>query len=510
MATTHRRRRRGERSSKKFIAILIVVSLLAAAAIWTAIIVDRRSEAMMFGAQPSAPDIAAAVTNQARNLIVFVGDGYGMVPMTAARIYAVGEDGELAIDKFPETAYVKTWSNDAQASDAAAAMSAYMTGVKVNNAVIASTTETLAFDPRGAPYAKGAESTCPATGNGGAVTTLLELTKAAGRSAGIVTTARVTHATAAATYAHLCNRNGENAIATQLVVGGTGYNARLGSGLDVVLGGGMQHFLPRNDTRGSSRTDARDLIAEMRVQGYSFVATRTELAALPVTTTKLFGLFGRSHLHFDLERVGTLEPSLADMTTRAIDVLQKNPNGYFLMVEAGGIGRALRDSRARAALQDAKAYDDAIAAAVAKVRIIDPKLINTLVVVLATHDATLVMNGMAALTGRTTKNHAGVLDLLRDFREPNEPALDADGKPFTTLVFGTGEHRVKGSRAAAPALSETTVFDSNYRQEAAVQAAGASGGADVFLAAMGMNAGQFHGVIDNTRVFVLLRSAVGL
>ena len=387
---------------------------------------------------------------------------------------------------------------------------AYMTGVKVNNAVIASTTETRAFDTSGAPYAKGAETTCPASGNGGAVTTLLELAKAAGRSAGIVTTARVTHAAAAATYAHLCHRDGENAIATQLVVGGAGYNAGLGTGLDVVLGGGMQHFLPRNDTRGSSRDDARDLIAEMRANGYAYVATQAELAALPVTTTKLFGLFNRSHLHFDLERGGTLEPNLADMTTRAIDVLQKNPNGYFLMVEAGGIGMALQQTRARAALQDAKAYDDAITAALAKVRIIDPRLSNTLIVVLATHDATLVMNGTAALTGRTAENHAGVLGLMHNANDPMEPVLDADGRPFTTLVFGFGEHRVKGSRASAPALTETTVFDRQYHQEAAIETSGARGGADVFLAAMGTNANQFHGVLDNTRVFALLKSAVGL
>ena len=510
MARTYRRRRRGERSTRKFISLLIVASLIAAAAIWTSIILERRNVAVMFGAQPPAPEIAAAMSNTARNLIVFVGNGYGMVPMTAARIYAAGEDGELAIDKFPETAFVKTWSHDAYASDAAAAMSAYMTGVKVDNAVIASTTDTRAQDANGAPYAKGAETTCPASGNGGAVTTLLELAKAAGRGTGIVTTARVTQATAAATYAHLCHRDGENAIATQLVVGGAGYNGKLGTGVDVVLGGGMQHFLPSSDTRGSSRVDARDLIAEMRAKDYAIVATPAELAAVPATTTKLFGLFSRSRLHFDLERAGTLQPTLAVMTTRAINVLQKNPNGYFLVVEAGGIGLALEQTRALAALQDAKAYDDAIAAALSKVRIVDPKLANTLIVVLATHDATMVMNGSAALAGKTTAEHAGVLDVLRDFRAPGEHALDADGRPFTTLVFGFGEHRIKGSRASVPALTGTAVFDRNYRQEAAIETSGASGGADVFLAAMGMNADQFHGVLDNTRVFALLKGAVGL
>ena len=174
----------------------------------------------------------------AKNVIFFLGDGYGIVPMTAARIYAVGEDGQLAIDNFPETAFVKTFSNDAQVADSAPSMSAYMTGVKMNNEVVSMSSDTKANSTSGAAYVTGADSTCPATGNGKAVTTLLELVKAAGRGTGVVTTTRITHATPAATYAHICHRDGENTIAAQLVPGGSGYNTALGSdGVDVVLGG---------------------------------------------------------------------------------------------------------------------------------------------------------------------------------------------------------------------------------------------------------------------------------
>src|SRR5260221_11534993 len=147
------------------------------------------------GSDDSAP--AAATT---KNVIFFLGDGYGMVPMTAARIYTAGEDGTLTIDTFPETAFVKTYSNDAQVTDSAPSMSAYMTGVKMNNDVIAMTTSTKALDAAGAAYINGADSTCPATGNGTAVPPLLELAKTAGRGTGVVTTTRVTHATPAATY----------------------------------------------------------------------------------------------------------------------------------------------------------------------------------------------------------------------------------------------------------------------------------------------------------------------
>ena len=128
-----------------------------------------------------------------------------MVPMTAARIYAAGEDGELIIDTFPETAFVKTYSNDAQETDSAPSMSAKMTGVKMNNGVVSMSQDTKATDANGAPYTAGADSTCPATGNGTPATTLLELAKAAGRGTRVVTTTRITHATPAATYAHICH-----------------------------------------------------------------------------------------------------------------------------------------------------------------------------------------------------------------------------------------------------------------------------------------------------------------
>jgi alkaline phosphatase len=449
-----------------------------------------------------------------KNVIFFLGDGYGMVPMTAARIYTAGEEGELTIDTFPETAFIKTYSNDAQVTDSAPSMSAYMTGVKMNNEVISMSADTQARNPAGASYINGVDSTCPATGNGTAVTTLLELAKAAGRGTGVVTTTRVTHATPAATYAHVCHRDGENTIATQLVPGGAGYNAALGTdGVDVVLGGGWQHFLAQGDAQGSVRTDARDLVAEMKAKGYSYVTDPAALSAVPASTTKLLGLFNKSHMNFDIDRDPAKEPSLAEMTTKAIDLLAKNNKGYFLMVEGGRIDQALHPTLARKALQDAKAFDEAIAAAIAKVKAVDPELKNTLIVVTADHDHTMVMNGYAARTGKTTDANPGILGLMRDFTDPSKPALDADGMPFTTLVFGNGENRVNTARSAMTVLTDAAVYDKNYHQEAVVQmptGGETHGGADVFLGAMGLGADTFHGVLDNTKVFSLVKAAVGL
>ncbi|MEY4906890.1 MAG: hypothetical protein RL260_608 [Pseudomonadota bacterium] len=459
-----------------------------------------------------------------KNVIFFLGDGYGIVPMTAARIYAAGEDGELEIDKLPETAFVKTYSLDAQVTDSAPSMAAYMTGVKTRNEVLGMDGDTLAVAPgKDATTGVGsAVNNCAATGNGKASTTLLELAIAKGMGTGVVSTARLTHATPAATYAHVCHRNTEYEIARQAVPGGAGYNAALGNGVDVLMGGMSQYWRPFNATTNKAgRPDGRDLVAELQAKGYTYASDRTGFLAAPTTAgSRLIALFDQAqsegHMSYELDRDATKEPSLAEMTTKAIDLLansSKSSKGYFLMVEGGRIDHALHSTNAARALAEAKAFDEAIKAALDLVKKTDPTLKNTLIVVTADHDHTMVMNGYAALTGKTTPTNPGILGLMRDYAAPTTPALDADGKPFTTLVFGNGENRVAGSRSAMTALTDDVVSGKNYHQEAVVQTGiggETHGGADVFLGATGLGADLFHGVIDNTAVFTLIRQAIGL
>ena len=442
-----------------------------------------------------------------KNVVFFLGDGMGMNTMTAARIYKVGEDGELTMDTLPETAFVKTYSNNAQVTDSAPSMAAYMTGVKMNNEVISMTANTSAFDATGKSYLSGTDSTCPASGNGSAVTTLLELAKAAGRGTGAVTTTRVTHATPAATYAHICHRDGENNIAAQAVPGGSGYNSALGDGLDVLLGGGRQFFLPT--TAGGKRTDGRDLTAEFVTKGYTYVTNKTQFdAAAASSTKKLVGLFTNSHMSYDIDRDTSAEPSLAEMTAKAIDILSKNDKGFFLMVEGGRIDHALHETTARKALQDTVAFDDAIKTAIDKMKLKDADLKNTLIVVTADHDHTLVLNGYAARTGPTTASNPGVLGLLKNF-VTGLYNNDSSGNPFTIIGFGNGENRP----ATRSALTDAQVADKTYHQEAAIPMAAGSethGGTDVFLGAIGRGSDKFTGVITNTEVFNLVRQSVGL
>ena len=459
------------------------------------------------GSGSGAPFGAAATEPAPKNILFFLGDGMGLTTMTAARIYKVGEDGELTMDTLPETAFVKTFSANAQVTDSAPSMSAYMTGVKMNNEVISMSAETSAYDPATLKdYLAGADTACPASGNGKPVTTLLELAKGAGLGTGVITTTRITHATPAATYAHICHRDGENTIAAQMVPGGSGYNSALGDGVDVFMGGGLRHFLPK-ETTGSSRTDSRDLVAEMKARGYSMAASRSDFDKLP-TSGKLIGLFTASHMSYDLDRDSAKEPSLAEMTSRSIDQLKSNSKGFFLMVEGGRIDHALHETTARKALQDTAAFDDAIKVGIDKMKAIDPDLKNTLIVVTADHDHTLVLNGYAARTGKTTDANPGVLGLLRSYVD-GLIAKDKNGNPFSIIGFGNGENRP----AVRTALSDTQVFDKAYHQEATIPTAPGSethGGADVFLGAIGKGADSFSGVMDNTAVFGLIRKAIGL
>lgn len=440
-----------------------------------------------------------------KNVLFFLGDGMGMTTMTAARIYAVGESGELTMDTLPEMAFIKTFSKNSQVTDSAPSMAAYMTGVKMNNEVISMSADTTAYNAATLEdYVKGADTTCPTSGNGSPVTTLLELAKTAGLATGVVSTARITHATPATTYAHVCHRDAENTIANQVVPKGAGFNTALGDGVDVLMGGGLRHFLPKG--AGSSRTDSRDLVAEMKKAGYSYAVNKTELDALP-KTGKLLGLFSSSHMAYDLDRTSN-EPSLSDMTARAIEQLKGNSKGMFLMVEGGRIDHALHETTARKALQDTVAFDTAVKTAIEKMQLIDPGLKNTLIVASADHDHTMILNGYAAITGKTTETNPGVLGLLRNYKD-NTFRKDTGGKPFTIIGFGNGENRL----ATRIDLTDAAVFDKAYHQEAAIPTPVGSethGGADVFLGATGKGAENFAGVMDNTAVFGLIRKSIGL
>ncbi|BBS86601.1 alkaline phosphatase [Aeromonas media] len=439
--------------------------------------------------------LSQAQASDAKNVILFIGDGMGPSVLTATRLFKVGEEGNLEIMSLPRSARIKTFSHDAQTTDSAPSMAAYTTGVKMNNEVIAMSSDTKAVAP--SKDANGNKGINNCTGdNGTPVPTILELAKAAGKSVGAVTTTELTHATPAATYAHICHRDAAYAIAEQAVPGGAGFNAALGDGVDVLMGGGANHWTPYSASNKGGRADGRDLTAELGAQGYQYVTTQSDLAK--IESGKVLGLFSaKSHLDYELDRVAkgaaNTQPSLSEMTAKAIDLLSQNNQGYFLMVEGGRIDHALHATNAKRSLTDAVALDEAVKTALGKVDLAD-----TLIVVTADHDHTMTINGYAA------KGNP-VLDLVKN--SDGSTQHDVDGKPFTTLVFGNGPNRAD----QRPTLTSDQVMADDYLQETGVKLGSEThGGGDVMLFADGAGSGRFKGTLDNTLVFGKLKEALGL
>jgi len=443
------------------------------------------------GAQAQAP-----ARPQAKNILFFLGDGMGPTTITAARIFKHGEDGLLNFERLDRTARIKTYSADAQVTDSAPSMGAYMTGVKINNDVI-SMRDAKPVAPAKDANGNASIDRCGAN-NGTSPMTILELAKAAGKAVGAVTTTELTHATPASTFSHVCDRDMGYSIAGQIVPGGAGYNARLGDGVDVLMGGGRIHFTPFDAARNpKGRGDGRDLMAEFKARGYFVAGTRADMmSALP--NRKFVGIYADSHLDYASKRRPE-QPTLAEMTAKSIELLSKNPKGFFLMVEGGKIDHALHDTHARNAMTETVAFDEAIQTAVERMRALDPGLENTLIVVTADHDHTMVLNGYP-------KRGNPVLDIVRGYAN-GEPTKDADGKTFTTLVFGNGPNRpdVRADVSSAQALAE------DYHQETGIRWSSEShGGGDVKLYAAGAGSAPFKGTMENTRVFDLMKAAFGL
>jgi alkaline phosphatase len=440
---------------------------------------------------------------RARNVILFIGDGMGVSTVTAARIYAGqergldGESYDLTMDTAPHSAFSRTYSHDYQVSDSAATATALLTGVKTHSGVV-SVSSSVPLGDCGAQQ-------------GHSVTTLFEAAEAAGLATGIVTTARLTHATPAAAYAHSAHRNWENdAVAASSGGAGCADIARqliewpAGDGLEIALGGGRANFLPNTATdpeapqvRGQ-RADGRDLTAEWAAKpGHVYVWNREQLAGAD-RNARVLGLFSASHLDFELDRDKNREPSLAEMTAAAIRRLSQARDGYVLLVEGGRIDHAHHEGRARRALADTVAMDEALRVALEMTRRED-----TLIVVTADHSHTLTISGYP-------KRGNPILGLAVG-DEDGGAGGGADGRPYTTLGYmnGPGAVRTPGQNER-PDLSNVDTTHPDFHQQALVPlAAETHGGEDVPVYAWGAGSEAVSGTLEQNAIFHILFRALG-
>ncbi|MEG2623353.1 MAG: alkaline phosphatase, partial [Clostridia bacterium] len=176
--------------------------------------------------------------------------------------------------------------------------------------------------------------------------TVLELAKSLGKSTGLVVTVNVQHATPAAFSAHTTNRRDYEGIAAQM----------LETGVDVVLGGGSVYL--------QNRADGRDLLAELQAQGYDYLTTGEELAAYK--GRQVYGLFAPDLMEYDIDRsrFAPEQPSLSEMTDKAIEILSQNNKGFFLMVEGSKVDWAAHNNDPAAAVSEYRAFDEAVKSAV--------------------------------------------------------------------------------------------------------------------------------------------------
>jgi alkaline phosphatase len=448
---------------------------------------------------------------RAKNVILFIGDGMGISTITAARIYAgqaKGVDGEsyrLAMEQLPWSAFSKTYTHDSQVADSAPTAAAMTTGVKSYNGTLGIT--------QGASLADCASAKTHGTNS------LWEIAEDAGLATGVISTARVTHATPAATYAKTTQRDWEddsNVTPAGKAVGCIDIASQFvgwkhGDGFDVVLAGGRAQFLPNTMTdpeyadRKGNREDGRNLMDEWKAQrpNRTTVFNRSGFQAFNwAGDGQILGLFEPSHMQYDLDRNEPAEPSLAEMTKAAVTRLSKNAKGYILMVEGGRVDHALHASNAARALGDAKALDEAVAAAVAAT---DPK--ETLIIVTADHSHTLIIQGYP-------DRGNPILGLVK---EGGKLTLGRDGKPYTTLSFANGPGSVCKEQPDKKYLcdrADLTNVDTGAKDflQPSLTPLGSEthGGEDVAIFAGGPGANLFSGTVEQNEIFHVMAKALRL
>ena len=274
-------------------------------------------------------------SDKVKNVILLIGDGMGLSQLNAARIKQYGADGKLFMQKMPFTGFVSTHSSDKLITDSAAAATAYATGFKTKNHMVS-------INPSGKK-----------------LLTIAEASRKKGMAVGLIATSSITHATPAAFASHVMNRDSEYKIAINIIE----------NNFDVLLGGGKSFFMP------SKQNNNRDLLTEAKNKGYAVLNTKQELAGSK--SSRILGLFAPKEFTDSKS-----EPTLAEMTDKAIKVLGKQKNGFFLMVEGSRIDWACHDNNMDYMIRETLSFDDAVKVA-CDFAASDKQ---TLVIVLADHD----------------------------------------------------------------------------------------------------------------------------
>lgn len=464
-------------------------------------------------------DVYTSGPRKVKNVILFVGDGMTIANRTSARVLSKGINegkyqGMLSFDDMPNMALIGTSGSDSLITDSANSMSAYTTGHKT------------AVNAMGVYVSRAADNLSHPK-----VETISELIKRKTKmSVGIVSDAELQDATPGAMVAHTRRRADKPYIADQLFA----------SGAEVILGGGSAYFYPQS-TNGSKRKDEKNLVAQFQATGYSIALNKQELltAGNAKETRKLFGVFHPDNMDGSLDRFflkkNTVaqypdQPDLTEMTQAAINVLSKNPNGFFLMVEAALIDKFNHPLDWERAAFDTIMLSNAVQIA----KDFAKKNPDTLIIVTPDHTHSGSISGVVndAKPG-PLRERVGV---YADAGYPNYPKADVAGYPnqidvSKRLAFFYGNYpdhyetlHPKLDGTFKPAVKDDSgkyVANPKYIQlnEDAIhmtgnlpshQGVGVHTADDAVLNAMGPGSEKFRGFMDNTEVFKVMVETLGL
>jgi alkaline phosphatase len=268
------------------------------------------------------------------SIILMIGDGMGFDHVKLARFVELGKNQNLSMESLDLNISVMTHNAFFETTDSAAAATAIATGVKTYNRRIAIGTDDSILE------------------------TILEIAKELNKSTGLVTTTSIQHATPASFMTHVLNRNNYDEITRQIVEE---------ANVDILLGGGLEDF-------------STPQLEEMKSNGYSFVENKTALEA--ISSGKVLGLFADGHLSYEQDRNFSLIPSLYYMTRKAIEILNLDNDGFFLMVEGGRIDHGSHSNNKVNAILETIAFDLAVKEALDYVK----NHSNTILIVTADHE----------------------------------------------------------------------------------------------------------------------------
>lgn len=442
-----------------------------------------------------APYYQADDGQQAKNIILFLGDGMSITTLTAARIWqgqqlgGLGEEHFLHFETFPHTALIKTYNTNQQTPDSAGTMSAIMTGVKTRAGLISMGPEQNRGDCKGSQQHHQQ--------------TLFEWGHLQGFNTGIVTTARLTHATPAATYAHSPERYWEgdftrypnaywygcDSIAKQLV------HTAFPAGLDLALGGGASNLeryyadFEQQFPQGRLLTNRQDL------EGLVVNSSESDHEQKAISSP-ILGVFSSSHLAYESDRSKkqkAKQPTLLQMTKKSIQYFQNRPNGYLLVIEGARIDHAHHKGNAARALAETSSLANAV-------KLADDMTADedTLIIVTADHSHTFTMAGYP-------KRGNPILGVSKN--QNNETVFANDGLPYSTLGYANGKaHGRQFTDSDQNHIASETL---DFHQGVAVPLDDETHGSDdVALHAKGPGSYLFSGLMEQHEIFHTMLQAL--